>query len=403
MHRFRLAVSRERLATTAFVFGALAVSQSPCSASALSAHTGSSSRALPATSSGWSFHAVCDTTTANYCSHSNYVTGINATTSGPYITFYYIDSTNGKYYSFKGASGTPWYDYTFTPVQCCGGTTTYSTVLEDLSDTAGDPHIVGYGSSPGYSCSTCGLLHYDGTWTVIQDPNEGSGPCAVTEVEGINDSKMGVGFYEKNKTGSLDGCYDLPFEFYLNAAGTAYEYVDMTPSAPPGQTLQTSEADGINGLGDVAGTLTTTSGNIYGWFYSELEYNYFSISSGGSTFPTYALGLNWDDTVVGDYTDGGTTYGFLVTNPEASPTPSATTINFNGNSNVTAVRSINLTKHYTSGLETYTIGGWYQTTATSAAQGFVARCSISACSPPDDAIRIHGNSRPRAIKPLRHT
>jgi hypothetical protein len=337
------------------------------------------------------------------CSYSNYVTGINATTGGPYITFAYIDTTSGKYYSFKGVSGSPWYDYTFVPMQCCGGTPSYSTFLQGLSDAQGDPHVVGYGMPAGYGCSTCGLLHYDGEWTVIQDPNEGSGPCAITEVQAINDSRMGVGFYKKNIAGSLDGCYDQPFEFYLDPAGTAYAYFDLTPLAPSGQALKTSEAYGINGLGDVAGTLTTMTGNVYGWFYSEMEYNYFSISSGSTTFATYARGVNFDDTVVGDYIDGSTTYGFLITSPEASPTPSATTINANGDSTLTVVNSINLTKKYTSSAETYTIGGWYKASASSVAQGFVARCSKTACSPPENALKPDRNSRPMAHKSPRHT
>lgn len=388
MRRLRFAVDRKWFAATSFFIGALVIGLGASSTVVGSARSGSPSLPLHrgAGSSGFTFYTVNDKPNKN-----NYVTGINSSND---IVGAYDDS--GTYYSFFATPpSSTTFNYTFQSQQYSSGTPLYSTFMQGLTDNASNPHEVGYAvQSNCLTCPTLGLVYHSGSgspWTVITDPHQGTTPCNLTVVLGMNDSRAGVGYYEKNTT---SGCTQQAFEFYCpeqgNTCNGPYQYFDMSPLGPGSAKPMSSSASGINGLGDVTGTLTMSNGQMYGWFYAELKYNYFSIGS----FNTYSRGINFDDTVVGSYTNNGTTYGFLVTKPQ-NASPAYATIS-NNSAYVTVASSINLTI-----AATYTISGWFQPTSTSKVEGFVATCSVSSCAPSGSAARLDRLPIAHALAPGR--
>jgi hypothetical protein len=368
MRRLRLAVSRKGLAATNLSIGALLIALTLSSMAVASATTGSSSLHANSGSSGFTFYTV---NVDGKSTKNNYVTGINSSND---IVGAYLDS--GTYYSFLGIPTTPSaFTYNWTSEQYSDGTPLYSTFLQGLTDHANTPHVVGYAvQSLCLTCPTFGLTYLigqSGPPTVITDPKQGTTPCNVTEVLGINNSRMGVGYYETN---TASGCAQQAFEYYCPEQGDTctgpYQYFDLNPLGPNSAKPASSVASGINGLGDVTGTITMSNGQTYGWFYAELRYNYFSIGTNN----TFGRGINFDDYVVGSYTNNGVTYGFLVINPQQTQ-PSYTMID-NNNASVTVVNSMNLTTN-----KTYTVAGWFQASTTSKTHGFVAMCSTTVCKP----------------------
>ena len=93
------------------------------------------------------------------------------------------------------------------------------------------------------------------------------------KVMAVNDSRMGVGFYEKNTGNS---CTQHAFEYYpSNDLNNDLTYVDLSPPGG-GNAVATS----ISQLGDVVGYATQGSATS-GWLYSDLKY--YPINCCGST------------------------------------------------------------------------------------------------------------------------
>ncbi|HLY02799.1 MAG TPA: hypothetical protein VKR56_09950 [Candidatus Cybelea sp.] len=192
--------------------------------------------------------------------------------------------------------------------------------------------VVGSWQPGGTLCPSniCGVSYKYGSsssWTPITDPNQGAGPCAVTEVLAINDSLEGVGYYEKN-VGGLDACSQQAFEYYTPEEGGSTVYLDINPTATPAGA--STEATSINQLGDVVGTLTYTTGTgskektvTEGWLYADLNYYGIPCPSLCSGDNLYATGVNFNHNVVGYYDNPNTsatpvTTGFFAKDPEAS-------------------------------------------------------------------------------------
>jgi hypothetical protein len=169
------------------------------------------------------------------------------------------------------------------------------TVATGLSSNKID---VGYVIDPsGLSAGTWGFVRISGLWTVLEDTNEGTGSDAVTEILGVSDSEYAVGFYT-NGSG-----INVPFELVVPTE-------TFTDLHPPGAS--NAEATGINGKGNISGWEATSDGAE--GFYLQAG-TYYPFSYPGSE-TTYALGLNWQDQVVGDYIDSQKkVHGFLLTGP----------------------------------------------------------------------------------------
>jgi len=158
--------------------------------------------------------------------------------------------------------------------------------------------IVGFVYSPQNLNGTWGFIRSSGVPTLIKDHKEGTGGNAVTELLGINDSLMAVGFYTNP--------YGVNVPFVLNTVT-----VQFTNLKPPGAIA--AEGTGINGKGDISGTETTSSGNDMGFFFR--TGTYYQLGYPHAQW-TRALSLNWQDQVVGEYQDGsGAVHGFILTNP----------------------------------------------------------------------------------------
>ena len=146
-----------------------------------------------------------------------------------------------------------------------------------------------------------GFIEKINIWTLFRDPHEGHGKYAVTEILGLNNSGLAVGFYV-DRSGA-----DVPFE--VNVAKDSF--ADLKP---PGAA--SARATGINPRGDIVGWLTGPSG-AEGFILHSGSYQVFSYPKSTST---QALGLDFQDQIVGSYVDGsGLTHGFLLTGPVSHP------------------------------------------------------------------------------------
>ena len=253
-----------------------------------------------------------------------YVTGIN---NSQEIVGAYSGGSGGPYASFLGtpkmSTQLQLSPYNLSTPEQDGSMSTYLASLTD------DTYQVGY---TGQVDQTVGaVLFPSGTWGSLQDPHQGTGLCAVTEVLGIFDSRIAVGFYEKNSaTGT--GCIQHAFEVYSDKKfSTPYTFVDLTPTDPSGSTSDviSSAAAGVNILGDVVGTVTwkNSAGTFQtgAWIYKDLKYTTFcyggtmelttSSCNSSPPYPTYANGIDFSDVVVGNFTKNGHQNGFAIYNP----------------------------------------------------------------------------------------
>lgn len=246
---------------------------------------------------------------------------------------------------------------------------TYVSALSNAFNQAGT--VFSPPPSSNLACTTCGFTYYNkghGTgysgnrcasgpcqWTFIEDPNEGTGSCAVTDVSGLDGSSIVVGYY---LTGSYS-CGSQAFEGYLNSNGTE-SFADFDV---PGADANTSQATGINEKGNVVGT-AQFGGVTEGWYYVNSTY-YTGIKFPGAS-ATYPLGLNWEDEVVGYYEDSKQIpHGFILFDPKAPASYQTWETVDVPQAEGSVVSDIN-THHY--------ITGWYAD-ASGDIDGFVGTCT----------------------------
>jgi hypothetical protein len=369
MHSPRSVTSRASLAIFFFTMTALTLGLWP--RAVVNAHSGSALH--PATTSGCIGNAkgcwLTETVDFNPSDY-NYVTGIE---NGNHIVGGY-SSDDSLFQSFfvKPNPEPTAYPSPFTSEN---DPSYASTFLQGLSN---DGFQVGYAGSGCASCTTVGVLYYNGNWTTIQDPNGGGCP-AITQVLAINDTEQGVGWYEKSINGT---CSPQAFEFYPRDSSN-FVYHDLSPQPLTG-TYLSSKASGINTLGDVVGTVTYGSlahPHTAGWVYSEL--NYYTFANGSDN--TDARDINYNDGVVGDYSDSAGTHGFFVANPENTPSPSFDTLDVSPHSPpYTIVNSINTS---------WLIAGWYEGGGQAGRyHGFVGLC-VSQCPNSQGATKTHNPAR----------
>jgi hypothetical protein len=175
---------------------------------------------------------------------------------------------------------------------------------------------------------------------------------AQTEVEGLNDTNVQVGYYStQNKTSGIDNSFgwyfngsfhkvvyptgnnakpiqdqldgvnnhDVAVGYYENGSGRfrGYTYSIKTgkfalvtePGAPTGGSAPSLSAYGINNAGDVVGSYTTATGALEGFI--KLAGGAFRTIAVGGAKETFAFGVNDSDTVVGGYLDDSTGVGIF--------------------------------------------------------------------------------------------
>jgi len=154
-----------------------------------------------------------------------------------------------------------------------------------------------------------GCIGTKGIWTSYKDPKLRQGSSNITELLGINQSGLAVGFYTDD--------LGVNHGFELDTATGKFHGVN-----PPGGV--SVEATGINGKGDIVGVMTTQKGSLTCLISScksfLLKGGNYTIFSYPKATDTEALAVNWQDQIVGSYIDGlGTTHAFVLTNPLNQP------------------------------------------------------------------------------------
>jgi len=150
-----------------------------------------------------------------------------------------------------------------------------------------------------------GCILQSGVWTSYKDPELRKGTSNITELLGINDAGLAVGFYQDD--------HGISHGFELNE--TTGKFHGLTP--PGGINV---EATGINGKGDIVGFMTIASGITESFLLKGGSYTIFSYSGALST---EALAINWQDQIVGSTVLAGSksiTHGFILTDPLQQPT-----------------------------------------------------------------------------------
>ncbi len=351
-----------------FAFAAVAVLISACSSNGAPGAVnqtipGASPAGQPTPPYTWTYTKIDDTANGN----NSRVTGIEDSNVNSKLVG--LNGTTKSDYS-SWVSTSPW--TTFTLRNYPSGVTYMSSVEGNYQ--AGTV----YNPTTTLACTTCGFIYHDNTskpWTLLEDPKENS-TCPVTEVLGLGDSQVVVGYYEVDET---SGCQDRPFEAY-NADSSGETYVDFSV---PG-TWISAQATGINESNDAVGTMTTASGATTGWFYTDAVY------CTGLQYPyatnTYPMGINWQDQVVGYYTDSaGIAHGFLLNNPVDTNT-GWETINYPTTNIVDPYTVVsNITDHHW-------ISGWYKD-SNGHDNGFVGTCSNCGSFNPKQALKARHRIR----------
>ena len=264
MRSWRLATKRRSLAILAFMVTAGAAGLS----SSIAVNARPALSLLPANGSGcygsgvacYYFETLDDKSGVD-----NYITGINDFHYGVVGAY----KMQGNYHSFSGAAAASPSPkpplYTFSSIPDYQNESTFAQGISPSTKYTAAYALPASGPAVGL------ILHSNGNWTTIIDPNTGS--CTGgTHVLSINDAEQGVGYYDKP---GKYGCEPQAFEFYT-IGNSNFAYVDLGPSPPPSQAYEWSTANSINTLGDVVGTVSTPSGTTSAWLYSELKYFHIS-------------------------------------------------------------------------------------------------------------------------------
>ena len=146
-----------------------------------------------------------------------------------------------------------------------------------------------------------GAILWEGIWQNYKDSHLRGSPTQLTEIYGLNDDGLAVGYYQDS-----------------SGVNHAFELDETTDKFhglfPP--NAKSSVATGISGKGDIVGWLTTSSGATLGFLLKGAHYTEFAYPGAVSTQP---WSVNWQDDIVGQYQDAsGNTHGFILINPLTS-------------------------------------------------------------------------------------
>jgi hypothetical protein len=146
-------------------------------------------------------------------------------------------------------------------------------------------------------------FYFNGSFHKVVFPTGNNAKPPVDQLLGVNDHGIAVGFYS-NSAGLARG-----YEFNTNS----HHFSLVTkPGAPTGGKAPSLTAAAINNRGDVAGFYTTTGGTVDAFLKRGGSFTTIAVPGAAATD---AFGVNDNDTVVGTYTDGtgaaATTHGFI--------------------------------------------------------------------------------------------
>ncbi|MGC1379845.1 MAG: hypothetical protein WA814_02335 [Candidatus Baltobacteraceae bacterium] len=170
-----------------------------------------------------------------------------------------------------------------------------------------------------------GFVQTKGIWSSYKDPHLRKGDGSVTELLGLSDSGLAVGFY----TATSGASFNQGFE--LDEPSGKFHNIN-----PPG--AKSAAASGINTKGDIVGFLTRSDDHVAGFL---LKGGLFTEFSYPRATATQALGVNYQDQIAGTYVDrSGASHGFVLTNP-LSKDPTWQSIDDPNGKGKTVVTSIN--------------------------------------------------------------
>lgn len=196
---------------------------------------------------------------------------------------------------------------------------TEATSLNNTKVVAGFYKDV-YGSIFGFTDIKNILFDY-------QDP-KATGLGTTTEIFGINDSNIAVGFYTSTR---------LKHQYAFQVKITTGAFKDIVPPR-----VVDAVATGINGRGDVCGYAKRSNGAVEGFLLRDGSYTFYSYPHATST---EFLGITILDRIVGAYVDkSGKTHGFLLTDPQRPNHTAWQSIDDPNGVGTTTVTSINI--HY---------------------------------------------------------
>jgi probable HAF family extracellular repeat protein len=148
-----------------------------------------------------------------------------------------------------------------------------------------------------------GLTFFKGFWQTYQDPKLLHSGKSYTELLGLEDGGVAVGFYQDKS--------NVDHAFEVDIATTKYHAI-----SPPGAV--SAAATGINNKGDVVGWATLADGTTGGWLFKGGQFTEFEYPKAVSTVPT---SVNWSDDIVGSFKGkGDETHGFILTDLLSSQT-----------------------------------------------------------------------------------
>ncbi|MBV9718109.1 MAG: hypothetical protein JOZ77_02235 [Candidatus Eremiobacteraeota bacterium] len=247
--------------------------------------------AQPAGSSHWKFSTLNNPNNQNF----NALSGINNTGK---ITGYTGNGSGRD--PHRGFVVGDYGKDSFRPLNYPGAVDTVATSLNNSKATAGWEV-----SKQG---AIFGFILQGGVWTIYKDQKLRGGTSNVTELLGINDADLAVGFFTDE--------YGIDHAFELNA--TVGKFHGITP-----QGAYSAAATGINGKGDIVGWMTTQKGidscdpgPCKIWMLKGGVFSYYAFPRAKSTEPT---GVNWQDQITGSFVDSANhTHGFLLSHPLGS-------------------------------------------------------------------------------------
>jgi len=231
-------------------------------------------------------------------------------------------------YFGSGAQGHPNKGYllgqgSYTDENFPGSVQTQVTGLND------DGVTVGFWSAQNTKSMTnnnFGFYDANGQFHTVDFPTGDNASPQVDQLLGVNDHDVAVGFYTNGQGGNRGYTYNI---------GTGQFTRVLVPGAPAGEAGPSLTAAAINNNGDVAG-FYAKSKSVTDAFLLLADGKFMTLAVPGASM-TQAFGVNDSDEVVGAYTDGSgnsaTTHGFTWTPQGGFHTvddpqgPGATTIN----------------------------------------------------------------------------
>ena len=214
----------------------------------------------------------------------------------------------------------PYTQASFIPENFPGSVQTQVTGLNDRDVTVG---FYSHQNNANLVNENVGFYRINGSFHAVKFPTTNNSTPPVNQLLGVNDRDIAVGFYTDNNATNHGYSYNIRTQMFHS----------ITVSGDSNVT-----AAAINDLNDVAGFATNSAGNTEA-FLLRSNGTLITLDVPGAT-STQAFGVNNGDQVVGDYVDGtgstATMHGFTWT-----PRRGFETVNDPDGTDTTTINGVN--------------------------------------------------------------